>query len=84
MAICITPFLGVPLKHGRDLLPIPSFPHLKAVEHVTKGWEAEGIVLRAQPVHVQHRVDSQRAGFKVMLIESGSLEWGKLCYVPQW
>ena len=44
----------------------------------------EGIVLRALPVHVQPRVDSQRAGFKVMLIESGSREWGKLCYVPQW
>jgi len=44
----------------------------------------EGIVLRALPVHVQPRVDSQRAGFKVMLIESGDREWGKLCYVPQW
>ena len=42
------------------------------------------IVLRAQPVYVQPRVDSQRAGFKVMLIESGSREWGKLCYVPHW
>ena len=45
---------------------------------------AEGIVLRALPVYVQHRLDSQRAGFKVMHIESGDLEWGKLCYVPQW
>ncbi len=45
---------------------------------------AEGIVLRALPVYVQPRVESQRAGFKVMLIESGSREWGKLCYVPQW
>ena len=44
----------------------------------------DGIVLRALPVYVQPRVDSQRAGFKVMLIESGSREWGKLCYVPQW
>ena len=42
------------------------------------------IVLRAQPGHVQRRVDSQRAGFKVMLVESGGREWGKLCYVPQW
>jgi len=45
---------------------------------------AGGIVLRALPVYVQHRLDSQRAGFKVMHIESGDLEWGKLCYVPQW
>ena len=44
----------------------------------------EGIVLRALPVHVQHRAESQRAGFKVMLIEGGDLEWRKLCYVPQW
>ena len=44
----------------------------------------DGIVLRALPVYVQHRVESQRAGFKVVLIESGGLEWGKLCYVPQW
>jgi len=41
-------------------------------------------VLRGLPVYVQHRLDSQRAGFKVMHIESGDLEWGKLCYVPQW
>ena len=44
----------------------------------------DGIVLRALPVYVQHRAESQRAGFKVMLVESGVLEWGKLCYVPQW
>ena len=51
----------------------------EAVIHI-----AEGIVLRALPVYVQHRLDSQRAGFKVKHIESGDLEWGKLCYVPQW
>jgi len=45
---------------------------------------AEGIVLRALPVYVQHRLESQRAGFEVLLIESGGLKWGKLCYVPQW
>ncbi len=44
----------------------------------------DGIVLRALPVYVQPRVESQRAGFKVMLIERGDLEWRKLCYVPQW
>ena len=44
----------------------------------------DGTVLRALPVHVQHRVASQRTGFKIVLIESGGLEWGKLCYVPQW
>ncbi len=44
----------------------------------------DGIVLRALPVHVQHQVASQRTGFKIVLIESGGLEWGKLCYVPQW
>src|SRR5207245_11628140 len=39
----------------------------------------EGIVLRALPVYVQHRLESQRAGLKVMLIESEGLERGSLC-----
>lgn len=44
----------------------------------------DGIVLRALPVYVQHRVESQRAGFKVVLIEKGQRAWTNLCHVVRW